>query len=508
MLQKPLFIYEMANNHQGDVKHGLKIIEQLKEVSKVYEEMFDFGIKFQYRNLDTFIHKNYHYRDDVKNVKRFKDTRLTEKQFLTLKNAVTEAGYVTICTPFDEASVDKIVDHDYDILKIASCSVSDWPLLEKIATAKKRVIMSSAGANLERIKQVINFFRNRNIDVSLMHCVAEYPTPIEQLNLNQIDLFKTMFNKLTIGYSTHEEPNNFHAVQMAIAKGVMILEKHVGVKTDKISLNMYSATPQQVSQWLEAAKKAYISCGVVDQRYNSTEAEINSLLSLKRGAFIKNARSCNDKLTIDDVYFAFPSIQGQLCADEFSKYNSFVLLKEKGADQVIMKTDVDVVENRNDIVNVVKKVIAVIRKSGVVIPNNSRCELSHHYGIDKYEDTGVAIINCINREYCKKILVMLPGQNHPVHHHKLKEESFSMIYGDLECVLDNSKHQISRGDNILVERGVNHSFSSRLGCVFEEISTTHHLNDSYYIDLNVIKNRKTEVYFTKSMIVEVENNND
>ena len=50
--------------------------------------------------------------------------------------------------------------------------------------------------------------------------------------------------------------------------------------------------------------------------------------------------------------------------------------------------------------------------------------MSHHYGIEKYEEWGAAILNCINREYCKKLIVLLPGQNHPFHHPVKKEETF------------------------------------------------------------------------------------
>ena len=137
----------------------------------------------------------------------------------------------------------------------------------------------------------------------------------------------------------------------------------------------------------------------------------------------------------------------------------------------------------------------------MVVPAGSSFEISHHYGIDSFEEIGVTIIDCINREYCKKILVVLPGQSHPVHYHVKKEETFVVLHGTLEITLDGVSRTLHKGDLMTVERNVRHSFSSPEGCVFEEISSTHYLNDSFYDDTdNFIRPRKTKVHYTKDII--------
>ena len=92
LYDKPLFIFEMANNHQGSVEHGKNIIKAMAEAVSDYRDAFDFAVKFQYRDLDTFIRPDYINRDDIKNVKRFKDTRLSQEEFLELKNTVSDSG--------------------------------------------------------------------------------------------------------------------------------------------------------------------------------------------------------------------------------------------------------------------------------------------------------------------------------------------------------------------------------------------------------------------------------
>ena len=67
-----LFIYDMANNHQGDVNHAMSIIQALGEVTR--ETRVRGALKFQFRQLDTMIHPDYKTRQDVKHIPRFLST--------------------------------------------------------------------------------------------------------------------------------------------------------------------------------------------------------------------------------------------------------------------------------------------------------------------------------------------------------------------------------------------------------------------------------------------------
>ena len=113
-------------------------------------------------------------------------------------------------------------------------------------------------------------------------------------------------------------------------------------------------------------------------------------------------------------------------------------------------------------------------------------EYSHHYGISKFRDTGAVIINCINREYCKKLIVQLPQQAHPSHFHRRKEESFQVLHGTLHVNVGGMEKTLHPGEICLIQPGTWHSFWTETGCVFEEISTTHYNDDSYYKDKVII----------------------
>lgn len=493
---KPLFIFEMANNHNGSLQRGLKIINDIKKEVEQYSRYFDFAFKFQYRNLETFIHPDYQGRNDIKFVKRFSETKLTMDEFLQLKDEAKKLGFLTICTAFDEPSVDLVAAQKYDFIKIASCSFTDWPLLEKIALTKMPIIASTAGSSVEDIEKVTQFFLHRDKNLTLMHCVAEYPTKPENMQLNQIDLLKNLFPKVTIGFSTHENPENMETIKLAIAKGAKVFEKHVGLDDYEGSINAYSATPAQIGQWLKYAKEAFDICGIEDKRYEFTKSEIDSLRNLSRAVFAKKDIKKGDAIDNLDTFLAIPSQEGQLFASDLSKYKDYVAKTDIKANSPIMLADLDVSDNRAKVESIITRVKEILKEARIALPNKVSFEISHHYGLDKFNEVGAVIINCVNREYCKKLLVMMPNQRHPMHMHKVKEETFQVLYGEMKITIGDVTKMCKPGDMELVKRGVMHCFSSPTGAVFEEISTEHIIGDSYYEDSKIAENKNRKTNFT------------
>jgi N-acetylneuraminate synthase len=133
----------------------------------------------------------------------------------------------------------------------------------------------------------------------------------------------------------------------------------------------------------------------------------------------------------------------------------------------------------------VHEVKALLNEASVELNSDFQLEFSHHYGMENFREVGALIINCINREYCKKIIVQLPGQKHPVHFHKRKEETFQILHGVLETEVDGHRRTLHPGETALVQPGVWHRFWTDTGCVFEEVSTTHYNNDSVYNDRRI-----------------------
>ena len=133
---KPLVIFEMANNHMGNLSHAKSIIAKYYQLSKKFRNTISFAIKFQYRDSKTFIHESYSSSND-KQILRFKTTFFSRDKWKKII-LFSRNKFKLICTPFDEISVENVIKDKFDYLKIASCSATDWPLLEAITKKIKK----------------------------------------------------------------------------------------------------------------------------------------------------------------------------------------------------------------------------------------------------------------------------------------------------------------------------------------------------------------------------------
>lgn len=310
-----LFIFEMANNHQGDIDHGLAIIKAMGKIAR--ENGINAAVKLQYRNLDTFVHPDQIDNKDNKHVSRFLSTRLSNEQFRILVRAIREQGMLTVCTPFDEDSVDLIIAHEIEVIKIASSCADDWPLVSKIVKAGKPVIASTGGLMTHETDNLYSYLTHRLGQVALLHCLSIYPAPADKVNLSVIRAMSERYPGITIGYSGHEEPDNTDIIRAAVALGARVFERHVGIATDEIKLNNYSLTPGQTDKWVKAALNAMIIIGKPEKVPDNNER--NALFNLKRGVFVRKPIRKGNLIKSDDVFFAFPIANGQLTSGEFGR---------------------------------------------------------------------------------------------------------------------------------------------------------------------------------------------
>ncbi len=493
---KPLVILEIANNHMGDVTHGKNLIEQLVKTVLPYGKSFGFGVKFQFRDLNTFIHDDYK-GSELKYVQRFEETKLDSDEWDVLFTTVKENGLKLLATPFDEPSVAKCIEVDVDFIKIASCSIADWPLVECVSKAKKPVIFSTAGASLSQIDAMVSFFDNRGISVTLMHCVGLYPTPDQDLNLGQIAFYKNRYPKIRVGFSTHEDPSNLNTGGYAFSLGARVFEKHVGLPSVNYKNNAYSTTPVQLRSWIDMTEKAIACIGLSHEKVENTRNEIESLNDLKRGAFAKRYVAAGSALDLNNVFFAIPCFKGGITANDFSKYSKFVTKRNIEKGEALSDTNVEIKNNRADVQKIVCDIREFLIEARINLPEGVLLEISHHYGIENFYSNGMAMVTVVNEEYCKKLLFLLQNQTHPEQFHLKKKETFHVIYGKLELELDGVKEILGPGETRTISPKVRHKFRTDTGCVIEEISTTHHTEDSFYSDeiINNNSHRKTMVNF-------------
>jgi N-acetylneuraminate synthase len=313
-----LFVLEMANNHWGRVERGLKIIADYGKVVR-YNNVRA-AMKFQFRDVGRFIHKDFRHRTDIRYIKKTLDTELSWDDYQKMTQAVRNASMISMATPFDEVSVEKCVELGIQIIKIASSDIKDWFLIEKIATTGKPVIISTGGSSLRDLDDIVSFFGKRNIPLAINHCVSIYPSEDSELEINQIDFLRARYPENVIGFSSHEYHDWHNSMLVAYAKGARTFERHVDIEADGIAVSPYCSLPEQVDTWFKAFHKAQELCGgSAAAKRVPPEKEVRYLDGLVRGVYAKRALPAGHILTDEDVYLAVPLQKGQISCREMMK---------------------------------------------------------------------------------------------------------------------------------------------------------------------------------------------
>ena len=491
---KDLFVLDLANNHFGSVAHGNKIINEYGKI--IRKKKLKATIKFQFRNLDSFIHPHF-LNSDEKYVKRFMSTKLSDGDFRKLFNNVKKNKLLTSCTPFDEDSVDLIERMKFDIIKIASVSSTDFNLLERVTKNHIPKIISTGGKSLSDIDKIVSFFRKRKQNFAIMHCIAIYPSKNEHLQISFIKELKERYKDIEIGWSTHEAPNEHLPACLAYACGARIFERHIGIDSLKYGLNNYSMTPKLFETWLDYLTVSIDTLGSRNKKIE--KKELDTLNALQRGVYAKKEIKLGGVLNKNNFYFAFPLQKGQLSSSELKKHT--IVNKNIVKNSIIKKNDVELDKNLLNeyrIRSYIHEVKAILNYNKIYIGENFDMEISHHKGVNNFRKTGCFSFNIINKSYAKKMLVMLPNQKHPLHFHKRKEESFHVISGSLISNLNGKKKTLKPGQILHISKNSWHEFKAgNEGCIFDEISTTSYSDDSFYKDKKIKKlirdNRKTYI---------------
>lgn len=344
-----LFVLEIANNHLGDVRRGLRIIQEHARVVRFNGVRA--SIKLQLRDVDRFIHPAYRDRKDVRYIEKTVRTRLNRSEMGQLAKAVRDSGCLLSATPFDEASVDFAVNLRCDLLKIASSDVNDWPLIEAVAATRKPVIASTGGSSLKDVDDLVAYFANRRIPLALNHCVSIYPSEDAELELNQVDFLRGRYTDNVIGFSTHEKGDWRCSMLVAYAKGARTFERHVDIDESwehkqgrPPNCSLYCSVPSQIDEWFRAWRKAVEMCGGDGQRKRVPPAkEVQYLDSLVRGVWAARDLPAGHVLRhgtlAQDVRLMIPLLRGQLSCRELM--DGEVLLRNVKAGEPLTVDAVD-----------------------------------------------------------------------------------------------------------------------------------------------------------------------
>ena len=209
---------------------------------------------------------------------------------------------IKLSTPFGLKSAKLLVDIDVKMIKIASGELNNHELIAYFSKKHIPIILSTGFSTLSEISQTVELIKSEKCPFAILHCNASYPTPIEDLNLVNIQHLKTIFNT-TIGFSDHSIGNTLPI--SSIALGACVVEKHFTLDSKKIGMDNQMATePDDMQKLTSECLIAFNSLGT-EKRILSKQ-EFNQRKKMRRSIFTRQSLKRNEKITLEKILLRRP----------------------------------------------------------------------------------------------------------------------------------------------------------------------------------------------------------
>lgn len=224
-MESVYIIAEAGVNHNGDIHIAKKLIDVAVEAGVN-------AVKFQTFKASSLASKlakkaSYQYQEDNQSetqLDMLKQLELDRDMHKELICYCEKLGITFLSTPFDLESIDLLFDLGVDIIKIPSGEITNYPYLKKVGSLKKKVILSTGMSDLKEIKEALEvLYQSGTTDIKVLHCITEYPAPIDEVNLKAMKTIQNEFH-VEVGYSDHT--CGIEIPIAAVAMGAKIIEKH------------------------------------------------------------------------------------------------------------------------------------------------------------------------------------------------------------------------------------------------------------------------------------------
>ena len=224
-------IAEAGVNHNGDIILAKKMVDVAKDAGADYIKFQTFipenlvskhAKKAEYQKITTI--------SDESQLQMLRKLTLSGNEFIELADYCKSISIGFISTPFDIASVNFLRSFNMDFWKLPSGEITNLPFLVKIAKTECPIILSTGMSNLDEIDAALNVLKSNGAGkITLLHCNTQYPTPMEDVNLNAMLTLKDRY-QCDVGYSDHTP--GIEVPIAAVALGATVIEKHFTLDHD------------------------------------------------------------------------------------------------------------------------------------------------------------------------------------------------------------------------------------------------------------------------------------
>lgn len=296
----PFIIAEMSGNHNQSLDRALEIVEAAAKAGA-------HALKIQTYTADTMTlnidHDDFYINDqdslwNKKNLYNLYQQAYTPWEWHeTIFERCTQLGLIPFSTPFDETAVDFLESLNIPMYKIASFENNDLPLIKKVASTGKPIIISTGMATLAELDETVRTVRAAGCeDLVLLKCTSTYPATPSNTNISTIPHMKDLFG-CQVGLSDHTLGVGVSVA--SIAMGATVIEKHfITSRADGGVDSAFSMEPNEMEALVVETKRAWESLGQVS--YGPTDEEKKSM-KFRRSIYIVKDLKAGDVLTRDNI---------------------------------------------------------------------------------------------------------------------------------------------------------------------------------------------------------------
>lgn len=303
----PFVIAEMSGNHNQSLERALEIVEAAAKAGA-------HGLKIQTYTADTMtldISEGEFFISDPHSLWQGQSLYSLYQQAYTpwewhkpIFDRCQELGIIGFSTPFDATAVDFLESLDVPCYKIASFENTDLPLIRKVASTGKPMIISTGMATVADLDETVRTARKWGCkDLILLKCTSTYPATPDNTNILTIPHIRDLFDT-QVGLSDHTM--GIGVAVASVALGATVIEKHFTLsRADGGVDSTFSMEPEEMRQLVIETERAWLSLGKIS--YGVTEAEKKSLI-YRRSLYISQNIKKGDPLTPENLRTIRPGL--------------------------------------------------------------------------------------------------------------------------------------------------------------------------------------------------------
>ena len=303
----PFIIAEMSGNHNHSLERALEIVDSAAKSGA-------HALKIQTYTADTMtldIERGEFFIGDPQSLwqgnslyKLYQQAYTPWEWHKVIFDRCKERGIIGFSTPYDDTAVDFLESLDVPCYKIASFENTDLPLIRKVATTGKPMIISTGMATVAELDETVRVVREAGCqDLILLKCTSTYPASPENTNVKTIPHMRDLF-QCEVGLSDHTM--GLGVALASIALGATVIEKHFTLsRADGGVDSVFSMEPEEMKSLVLESQKAWLSLGKIN--YGPVEKEKTSL-QFRRSLYVAEDIQAGNVLTENNLRAIRPGL--------------------------------------------------------------------------------------------------------------------------------------------------------------------------------------------------------